>query len=111
MRSRAEPRRGARDGLGVVFGSRAQPVIDVHRVHIEAVVARQREQRQRIGATAAPDDDARVRREIVERGGEVHTRAASTRASHVAGSLNSAIVGRFSGPRHTASNAWRPPMS
>ena len=92
-------------------GAGAQPVIDVHRVHVEAVLAREREQRERIGAAAAPDDDARAAREIVERGGEVHTRAASTRASQRAGSLSSATVGRFSGRCHTASNARRPPIS
>ena len=75
-------------------------------------VAREREQRERVGAAAAPDDDrarrARGRRATAERFTPVRRRPEpATRP----GSLSSATVGRFSGACHTASNACRPPIS
>ena len=102
---------GGRDHGGrVVAGTSAQTMVDVHRVHVETVLARQCEQREGVGAPAAADDHGRARREVVERR-EIHTRAASTRRSQRRGSLSSGTVGRLSGASHTASNARRPAMS
>ncbi len=49
-----------------VFGSGAQPVVDVDREHVEIPRPRQREQRERVGSARAADDDVRTRPEIVE---------------------------------------------
>ena len=84
----------------------------------------EREQRERVGAARAPDDDAAI--DVVERGEPPHERRERRRGSQPVSrrcgcarpgrsrpraSSSSASVGRFSGSRHTTSSVEKPPIS
>ena len=56
---RAQPRRDVRHDARLALAAGSQAVVDVHRDRRESVVHREGQERQRVGATRASDDDRR----------------------------------------------------